>query len=337
MSSSCVARGIVALRIVTVDAAGDGFRRGLERGAGAGLLVATAVELLVGNASSRELASATEEIRLVLETAMPSVLQEIAGMSAATGASETQLLALSAVADLSGRLPGWCSLASREGGDGWRQLGKNLDTNESLAAVQVLERIQPHAGHAFVHLTTAGSCWTEGGVNEGGLALVNASIAASATNRAGLPDGIVARAVLERCRTLAEAVQFLSEHPFRTFGENILVAADDGVAIIEKLPVGQAVRLGAHLATNHPCDAELRAWSAVDDPLLENSRRRLQRLIALSPTPIDADIAGLLASPGVLQDGRDGLVTIATLVVDRAGTVTVVGHPDGAEATAALP
>ena len=154
---------------------------------------------------------------------MPHILEEAEGLAAGANIASDQALALSISIDLCNRLPGYCSalaLPSEEG----VLLAKNLDSLPEMAPLQVLERIGPDDGLAYLNFTLAGAMWTDGGVNEAGLGLVCASLTPATTNPAGLPDGIVIREVLRLCSTVDEATGFLAGHPPMSLGENIIVA-----------------------------------------------------------------------------------------------------------------
>ena len=170
--------------LVLIEASGDPHERGVSRGLAApGLIRSALAEVL--NPEVRRVASLREleELSMLMAGRMPEVLEELDGISAATGISARELLMMSTVSDLTGRLPGWCSLVARHDGHNWL-LGKNLDSTAQLGRLQVVERVVPRHGYPFVHVTTAGACWTDGGVNGEGLALVNASVA---TTRRPIP------------------------------------------------------------------------------------------------------------------------------------------------------
>jgi hypothetical protein len=225
--------------------------------------------------------------------------------------------------DLTGRLPGWCTLAALPGAAG-PLLAKNLDTRPEMRELQVIERLSPAGGIGYTHLTTAGSMWTEGGLNRAGLALVNSSLQAGSPNPAGVPDGILAREILARCSDVEEALALVSSLEVRTNGENLVLAdASGATALVSKLPAGQSVRRGGALAvTNHPLDDALLQAMDADDPVADNSRRRYTRLGELVSMAESWDLTALerlLAAPGIAQDGDSGLHTVAALVIDPVG------------------
>ena len=104
--------------------------------------------------------------------------------------------------------------------------------------------------------------------------------------------------------------------------------------MIEKLPGGQAVREGqAVAACNHVMSRELADGMAADDPVADNSRRRLEQLDRAVQTARAwqrQDVHALLSDPGggVFQQGDSGLHTIASLVLAPAERRAWIG-PSG--------
>jgi len=307
-----------------IDAAGEPHELGRQVGAAAPDLIARAVELTCRlEISEDELERRLSAIEQRLTVAFPSVLDESDGLAQGAGIATRDALVLSVCGDLTGRLPGWCTLAALPGASG-PLLAKNLDTRPELRELQVIERLSPAGGLGYTHLTMAGSMWTDGGLNEAGLALVNSSLQAGSGNPDGVPDGILAREVLARCSDVEEALTLIGSLDVRTNGENLVLAdAGGATALVSKLPAGQSIRRGGALAaTNHPLDDELLEAMDAEDPIGGNSRRRYARLRELASTAEQWDLAELerlLAAPGIAQDGDAGLHTIAALVIDPAG------------------
>jgi isopenicillin-N N-acyltransferase-like protein len=307
-----------------LDAAGEPREIGRQIGAAAPALIVRAVELMCRiELPEDELERRLAGVERRLAAAFPSVLDESEGLAEGAGIATRDALVLSVCGDLTGRLPGWCTLAAMPGTSG-PLLAKNLDTRPEMRELQLVERLSPAGGLAYTHLTMAGSMWTDGGLNEAGLALVNSSLQAGSANPEGVPDGILAREVLARCADVEEALALIASLEVRTNGENLVLAdARGATALVSKLPAGQSVRRGGALAaTNHPLDHELIGAMDAEDPIAENSRGRYERLCELTGAAEQWDLAGLerlLAAPGIAQDGDAGLHTIAALVIDPAG------------------
>jgi NAD(P)-dependent dehydrogenase (short-subunit alcohol dehydrogenase family)/predicted choloylglycine hydrolase len=304
-----------------LDAAGTPRELGLAVGRQAGPLVRSAVDAI----ASFELPAEEVERRLAaiearLQETWPHVLEEIAGLAEGAEVDTRRALALSVASDVDGRLPGWCSLVAVPGEDGLL-VGKNLDAHRGSGPRQVVERMRPEGGLAFLHLTTAGALWTEGGVNEAGLALVNASLAASRPDAEGLPDGILARELLTRCEDVPEAIDFAGRFGMRTLGENVLVADADGrTAVLSMLPGGHAVAQGvAAAACNHVLEPDLEELMDARDPIRANSLRRYGHLagaVRNGDRWTLEQVGALLGDDeaGICQHGDAGLYTEATIV-----------------------
>jgi isopenicillin-N N-acyltransferase-like protein len=319
-----------------LEAGGAAYELGRAIGEQADDLVRNAVDLICRfELPQAEVAAHLRGVERRLAETFPETLEEARGVADGAGVGADEVLALSVCSDLSGKLPAWCSLVAVPGAGG-TLVGKNLDTTPEMAALQVIERLRPAGKLAFVHVTTAGAMWTDGGVNSAGLALVNASLAAGEADPMGVPDGILARELLARCATVADAVELAGHFSARTLGENMLVAdAGGGIAVIEKLPGGQAVREGPTAAAcNHVLSSELAEGMAADDPVKDNSRRRfsrLERAIGVARAWRRDDVHALLSDPegGVFQQGDSGLHTIASLVLVPAERRAWIG-PSGA-------
>jgi len=309
-----------------LEARGTAYEVGYAIGSQAADLVRETVAVVCRvDLADEEVARRLGRVEQNLARAFPDVLDEARGLGDGAGIGAREALALTAVTELTGQLPGFCSVGAFRGRDGVL-VGKNLDTAPGLRNVQVLERIAFDDGLAFLQLTSAGAMWTDGGVNEAGLALANASVETSVSNPDGVPDGIIAREVLRHCENVADAVAFVGRYSPMTLGENIALADADGrSAVIEMLPARQSVREGGTVvACNHALAAELVPLASAADPIRPNSERRLARLdevVAQRP----AWSAGLLAAAlrdhegGICQHDEDGLTTVASLIASPAG------------------
>jgi predicted choloylglycine hydrolase len=322
-----------------IAAEGTPYEIGYAIGSHAGDLVREAVGAIcrfdLGDPDIDARLAAIEER---LSVALPDVLDEAAGLADAVGIDRRVALSLSVCTDLDGRLPSCCSLVGALGDSG-PLVGKNLDTAPEMRHIQVVERLAPRRGLAFAHLTTAGAMWTDGGVNEAGLALVNASVRSAESSPDGLPDGILAREILARCADVPTAVEFAGARTFRSLGENLLLADASGrVAVIEKLPGGQAVREDAVAACNHALNPTLAPLMEAGDPVRANSARRYERLTRELGSRGEwtlEQIGALLAqhSDGICQHGEDELWTVASLVLaPRSLRIWVAGGPPCEEA-----
>ena len=305
-----------------LEAHGTAFEIGFAIGSAVPDLVARSVELVCQfELDDGDLDRRLNAIESRLAETMPHVLDEAAGLASGAGIGRTDALALSVASDVHGKLPGWCSLAAVPGESGLI-VGKNLDTNQEMASLQVIEHLSQRDALEYVHLTTAGAMWTEGGVNEAGLGLVNASLAAALTDPDGVPDGILAREILARCVDVQAAIDLVEQSPVRTLGESILVVdASDRAVVIETLPGGSGTREAERaIACNHPLLEPLQRLAAQTDPIRSNSERRLSRLTTVTRAKESwtlRDLAGVLADHegAVCQHGESDLWTVASLML----------------------
>lgn len=316
-----------------IDAAGSPYQVGYSVGSQAGDLVQQAVDVICRvEIDVDELSVRLAAVERQIAEVFPHVLSEADGLADGAGISRRDALLLSVVSDVTGRLPSMCSLAGVQGQRGML-LAKNLDTGLGMQPLQTVQRLSPSNGLRFIHLVTAGGLWTDGGVNEAGLALVNASLRAATTDVDGIPDGVLAREVLRTCHDVNEAVAFVERHYVRSFGENIVVADARGrTALISKLPGGNEVAIcNSVIACNHVTGPGLDDLMASDDPLRDNSELRLVRLRELVANPrvwATDDLAHLLSDHqgGICQHGTDDLWSVAGIIIE-ANTRTIWVSP----------
>lgn len=306
-----------------VSAKGSPFEIGRQIGSAARSLVNQAVALLGSpDTSNAERLERLQQIECLLEEAFPHLLEQMAGLAEGAEISRRQALELSVVSDLTGRPPLRCSLAAAPGNSG-PLLAKNLDTMREMGPVQIVEQVQPEHGRAFAHVTTAGTMWTDGGVNDAGLGLVNASLSSSSIDPQGVPDGLLAREILARCSSVSDAIDLASSHGVRTMGENMLLTDDAGeTVLLQKLPSGYGLQHGRTIAaTNHVLISELADGMDPSDPIRDNSVRRLERLqdglARYDEWSVDR-LFDIMATEqhGVIQSGTNDLWTVATIAID---------------------
>jgi isopenicillin-N N-acyltransferase-like protein len=268
----------------------------------------------------------------IVANVRPEALEEMRGIADGAGMSYTQIRDL----NFSGEL--WsetfldppmraCTLVGLARTPQGELIGKSLDVTEGDEAYILAQRVQPANGYRFVHLTFAGTIWTDGGVNECGLAEVNSSLCTCAANWQGYPPFLMLRELLERCATVEEATRLALERDAINYGNNILLADESGdLAVVERSVTRQALRWRADdapmlFATNHSLTPELEEVLGGGEILLTNSRERFERLLELDPTP-PGSLEGLqnlfrdhTRPGGFCQHGQGNLHTIAALIV----------------------
>lgn len=211
-------------------------------------------------------------------------------------------------------------------------LAKTIDSASKDDHCYVCQRARPSSGYDFLHLTYAGTLWTDGGVNTAGLAQVNASLESNTDNWSGFPVWIMARYLLQSCATVSQAIEAAQRYDAINTGGNFLLGDSSGdFAVIEKT-IAQAVRrLEAEpkvagqvgeviFATNHSVTAEMEPFLGGTETVLMNSQQRFENLARLAQD-VKRDLEGAIsllrdhALPGGLcQHGQDGLYTTAAFV-----------------------
>jgi hypothetical protein len=121
---------------------------------------------------------------------------------------------------------------------------------ECVPWMYVVARMRPTSGYAFIHTPWAGTQWGVRGMNEHGLSIGQASIRRGPHTR---PEARklpvhrplvlcywVFRECLQRCRTTAEAIEFIAGYDFAS---NVVLADATGdIAAVEAVPGHKVVR-----------------------------------------------------------------------------------------------
>lgn len=271
----------------------------------------------------------------------PQTLEEMQGIADGSGLSLRQILTLNCMLDIMGSaIDGLCcSNIGFADSDVGVLLGKTADWGvtgaENFAAWQ---RYQPAAGegHTFIHYGCAGTLWTEGGLNDAGLGMVLNGLPVSGSTPDGLPWLPLPRGVLQHCRNVQEAIDFLGRYDMMCWGFNLTLADASGdLAFIEVVPGAQAVRRSQEdylIHTNH-CLCSETAVRQVDDEgiarygypgLLQNSLARYQTLKRIVP-PARRTVNSMknllrdrCAAGPISQNGEHGLRTVYAMIVAPA-------------------
>ncbi len=180
----------------------------------------------------------------------------------------------------------FCSLVAFADADGGPILGKTSDHPIFTLRFLAFQRVQNTATHSFIRGTFLGTLGTRAGLNDAGLALCGAAIASDAYNPQGVPVMVLFQAILERCASVAEAIDLAETMPSVNYGAHLMLGDAGGdVAVIERMPDRMAVRRpvnGLTFNTNHPLAPETREHSAAPATLRANSLARYARLEALT-------------------------------------------------------
>ena len=190
----------------------------------------------------------------------PEHLAEIDALAAATSIDEREVMLGQCFLDLTPMAA--CStiaLPASASVDGVPRMGRNLD----FWSLNVADRytkvfiIKPTDGrYGFASIGWPGMIGTLSGMNEFGLTLANMEVPRPVRFPQAMPYPLLYRSVLERCRTVPEAIAMLRRTPIQTANNLMLMDAAGNRAVAELVPPASViVREGepdhALLSTNH--------------------------------------------------------------------------------------
>jgi predicted choloylglycine hydrolase len=189
----------------------------------------------------------------------PEHRQEIAALAKQLEMDQRQLLLLQCFLDLAPMTA--CStvtLPAEAAPDHVARFGRNLDfpshgIADKLSAVLIYH---PDGGrYQFAAVGWPGLVGVLSGMNEHGLALANMEVSRPARRAGAMPYMLLYRTVLERCRTVDEAIALLEKTPRQTANNLMLMDAAGNRAVVEITPERIQVRRGkqteALISTNH--------------------------------------------------------------------------------------
>lgn len=189
----------------------------------------------------------------------PEHRDEIAAMARAASIDPGMALLAQCFLDLSAMTA--CSgiaLPASASPDGIARLGRNLDFPSFDIADRhsVLLVYQPDGGrYGFAAVGWPGLVGVLSGMNEHGLALSNMEVSRGRRAPSAMPYTLLYRTVLERCRSVEEAVELLRRTPRQSANNLILIDAAGDRAVVEltpeKIHVRRAAADEALIATNH--------------------------------------------------------------------------------------
>ena len=148
--------------------------------------------------------------------------------------------------------------------DGVARMGRNLDFPSLNVAdkMSVVIVYQPadSSRFRFVAIGWPGLVGVLTGMNEHGLTLANMEVARPPRYPSAMPYTLLYRTVLEKCRTVDEAVALLERSGRQSANNLMLMDADGSRAVVELTPEAVKVRRGiagaALVSTNHQRDQD---------------------------------------------------------------------------------
>jgi hypothetical protein len=141
--------------------------------------------------------------------------------------------------------------------DGIARFGRNLDFDSlgMLETRSVLLVYKPKGKYQFAAIGWPGMVGVLSGMNEWGLSLSNMEVDRGFRPPTAMPYTLLYRAILEHCRTVDEAIDFLKRTPRQTANNLMLMDAAGNRAVAEIRPEGVTIRRGqdrsALISTNH--------------------------------------------------------------------------------------
>ena len=189
----------------------------------------------------------------------PEHLAEVNALAKESGVEPRQMLLAQCFLDLSAMTA--CStitLPADASPDGVARFGRNLDFPSfdvaDKATVVFVQR--PGDGrNAFATVGWPGMIGVLSGMNEHGLALANMEVDRERRLPTAMPYTLLYRTVLERCKTVNEAIELLQKTPRQTANSLMLMDATGDRAVVEITPENISVRRAtsnqALISTNH--------------------------------------------------------------------------------------
>jgi len=233
---------------------------------------------------------------------LPEHRAEVQALAQATHLDEREVMLAQCFLDL---LPGMaaCStiaLPAEASPDGVARFGRNLDfPSLGVADKQSVVFIyRPAGGYQFAAIGWPGLVGVLSGMNEHGLSLANMEVKRSRRLPAAMPYTLLYRLVLERCKTVDEAIELLQNTPRQTANNLMLMDAGGDRAVVEITPeaihVRRAPATAALISTNHQrgqdldsagrCwrfdrlhESAMRQFGQIDEPAMQNLLARVSQ------------------------------------------------------------
>jgi isopenicillin-N N-acyltransferase-like protein len=196
---------------------------------------------------------------MLYEAQLPqSYRDEIASLASAAQIDEKQAMLAQCFLDLTPMTA--CStitLPSQASPDAVPRFGRNLDFTALNVADKntVVMIFHPTGKYAFAAISWPGMIGVLSGMNEHGLSLACMEVTRSPRWPSAMPYTLLYRSILERCRSVDEAIALLQTTPRQTANNLMLMDAAGNRAVIEITPEKIVVRKSddrhALISTNH--------------------------------------------------------------------------------------
>jgi isopenicillin-N N-acyltransferase like protein len=250
-------------------------------------------------------------------TLAPEHRDEVHALAAGTSIDPRQMLLAQCFLDLSPMVA--CStitLPASAAPDGVARFGRNLDfpSFEVADKASVVLIYRPQGHYAFASIAWPGMVGVLTGMNEHGLTLANMEVTRGPRVPSAMPYTLLYRSVLERCRTVEEAIEFLHSTPRQSANNLMLMDAAGARAVVEITPDDVIVRHSddnaALISTNHQRgqDSDTSGRCRRYDYLHEASQAQFGTI----------DVAGV---ESMLAGAAQGKLTMQSMVFEPANRV----------------
>jgi isopenicillin-N N-acyltransferase-like protein len=252
---------------------------------------------------------------------------ELQALADAAGIRFDEILLANSFLDLNHA--GGCStiaLSGEASPDGVARMGRNLDfpSMEIADKYSVLFIVRPRDRYAFAAVGWPGMIGVLSGMNEHGLTVANMEVPGACGPPRAMPYTLLYRTLLERCKTVDEALTLLDRTARQTINNLMIMDAAGNRAVAEITPRQVVVRRGlnnaALIGTNHQRgrDADRAGLCTRYDLLHEAARNQFGRI----------DVAAI---ERMLDKAAQGEMTIQSMVFEPARRA--IHLATGAEAT----
>lgn len=251
----------------------------------------------------------------------PEHLDEIRALASGAAIDPRQMMLAQCFLDLMPMVA--CStvtLPAPASPDGVARFGRNLDFpsfNVADKASVVLVYRPDDDRYALASIAWPGMAGVLTGMNEHGLTLANMEVRRGPRVPSAMPYTMLYRTVLERCRTVDEAVELLRQTPRQSANNLMLMDAGGSRAVVEITPDAVTVRRGeddaALISTNH---------QRGEDADTSGRCRRYDYLHEVSQDTFgEIDVAGV---ESMLAGASQGKLTMQSMVFEPSSRVVYI-------------
>ena len=270
-----------------------------------------------------------EKFEKLLSTKYPEIAGELKGIADGSGTGYDETLWYNSYEEIffeklsaSFRCSNLAFLDSEDG----PIIAKTNDISFYLLPNFRIMRIKPQSGYELLQIGTVSTYMTSSGLNCHGLAYAGTGLFVKGENENGVPHTFLQRMVLQNCKNVKEAIQYVSENDLMKVGMHMSFIDKEGNgAIVGKMPKAMYVlhpdKNNTMYCTNHILDERYSEYMEDFPLLLENSKNRYKNLARLSVCK-NRNLRSLQeifrdhSDPGAIcQHGNIGMHTVLAYVI----------------------